>query len=225
MKRSGFTLIELLVVIAIIAILAAILFPVFAKAREKARQASCLNNIRQLATGMLSYIQDSDEIMPFAYHHLNGTYTLPPLAWQRGYAYTRWMINLEPYIKSQQIFQCPSDQGRSTTDYSSYGYNTYSLGMLYTIPATYRSNRGVELAEIWEPSRTIMLGPNWPGGGDNVSRCCTYWWVNTIAFRHNGGDNFAFVDGHAKWLMSTEAQKSAAGNLWGFTEAGGIPGP
>ena len=89
--RRGFTLIELLVVIAIIAILAAILFPVFARAREKARQASCLSNCKQLGLGALMYAQDYDEVV--------GIYD-----WQA----VRMFLVTEPYLKNEQIFICPS---------------------------------------------------------------------------------------------------------------------
>ena len=105
MKR-GFTLIELLVVIAIIAILAAILFPVFAKAREKARQASCLSNVRQLMTAILSYAQDYDESLPL---------TPDPGAM----SYLWWDITVQPYIKNTQVLVCPSDRTRTC----GYGFN------------------------------------------------------------------------------------------------------
>ena len=97
--RRGFTLIELLVVIAIIAILAAILFPVFAKAREKARQSSCLSNIKQLGLAELQYAQDYDECFsPLGYNNSN------PADWgQMG-----WAVRIEPYAKNVQIFKCPS---------------------------------------------------------------------------------------------------------------------
>ena len=98
MKRGGFTLIELLVVIAIIAILAAILFPVFAKAREKARGASCSANAKQVALGWMMYMQDYDGWYPTARQNMAG----PPL----GYATWRYII--EPYIKNTQMFTCPS---------------------------------------------------------------------------------------------------------------------
>ena len=95
MRRQAFTLIELLVVIAIIAVLAAILFPVFAQARDKARQASCLSNTRQIGSAVMMYAQDHDEGLP-------PWWTSTPT----GYAY--WHVHLKPYVKNLQVFICPS---------------------------------------------------------------------------------------------------------------------
>src|SRR5579872_2068440 len=108
--RSAFTLIELLVVIAIIAILAAILFPVFAQAREKARQTSCLSNVKQLGLAFAMYSQDYDETDP------NGINWYFPGG-------NGWAGQTYPYIKNQQIFLCPSDPSLSETR-TSYGYNS-----------------------------------------------------------------------------------------------------
>ncbi|GBC96872.1 hypothetical protein HRbin16_02683 [bacterium HR16] len=106
-SRKAFTLIELLVVIAIIAILAAILFPVFAQAREKARQASCLSNVKQIGTAMMMYAQDYDEVLP------RNAYADPPRVLEGPHfvncSTPRWMDVLQPYIKNLQIFNCPSD--------------------------------------------------------------------------------------------------------------------
>ncbi|MBD3292214.1 MAG: prepilin-type N-terminal cleavage/methylation domain-containing protein, partial [Armatimonadia bacterium] len=96
--RRGFTLIELLVVIAIIAILAAILFPVFARAREKARQTSCLSNSKQIGTALMMYVQDYDETLPGYYN--------PDLPGEAN----QWYEVIEPYVKNEQIFICPSAQ-------------------------------------------------------------------------------------------------------------------
>lgn len=100
--RHGFTLIELLVVIAIIAILAAILFPVFAKARENARRTSCLSNMKQIGLGMIQYTQDYDSTFPAVYNDNIGGKRLI------------WADAIRPYIKSRQIFACPG--GPSTVD-------------------------------------------------------------------------------------------------------------
>nr|CAA9271610.1 hypothetical protein AVDCRST_MAG63-2966 [uncultured Armatimonadetes bacterium] len=99
-ERRAFTLIELLVVIAIIAILAAILFPVFAQAREKARQASCLSNEKQIGLAIMQYKQDYDERYPFAYVYKNDT--------NSSQGYSTWSGVVQPYIKNEGVFRCPS---------------------------------------------------------------------------------------------------------------------
>jgi len=106
-ERKGFTLIELLVVIAIIAILAAILFPVFARARENARRSSCASNLKNIGLGVIQYVQDNDEMLP-----LNGAITSGPTG------------TLQPYVKSKQIFQCPSDGDAADDNSISYDENT-----------------------------------------------------------------------------------------------------
>ena len=130
MKNKGFTLIELLVVIAIIAILAAILFPVFAQAREKARAISCISNVRQMGTATMMYTQDYDESLPGAglrYAHTpslcyecgNDPTCLTDSYWTRPRAWVDWAVPVFPYIKSEPIFQCPSKR--------EWGCNGYAM--------------------------------------------------------------------------------------------------
>nr|CAA9213551.1 hypothetical protein AVDCRST_MAG63-103 [uncultured Armatimonadetes bacterium] len=128
--RSAFTLIELLVVIAIIAVLTAILFPVFAQAREKARQASCASNLRQIGLALLQYVQDEDETLPVAWYGPNGHLPSDPALGRY-----KWMDALHPYVKADGLFRCPDDTaataryvfyrnaGGETRDYGSYALN------------------------------------------------------------------------------------------------------
>src|SRR5690606_13826243 len=116
--RTGFTLIELLVVIAIISILAAILFPVFARARENARRTSCLSNLKQIGLGIMMYTQDYDEKYPFSYPAVAAERTKQTDTSMPGYKFTTnlgsdahwvtWMDRIYPYVKSTQLFVCPS---------------------------------------------------------------------------------------------------------------------
>ncbi|MGM0492174.1 MAG: DUF1559 domain-containing protein [Armatimonadota bacterium] len=118
MNRNGFTLIELLVVIAIIAILAAILFPVFAQAREKAEQTSCLSNMKQIGLGIMMYAEDYGQTLPSSYYYLNG-------ATSDG-GYMHWSGMIYPYVKNEKLFSCPSNPfgGYAPTCYGPAGTNT-----------------------------------------------------------------------------------------------------
>jgi prepilin-type N-terminal cleavage/methylation domain-containing protein/prepilin-type processing-associated H-X9-DG protein len=216
MKR-GFTLIELLVVIAIIAILAAILFPVFARARDKARQTSCLNNHKQLALAILMYVQDYDERMMFLCANYPD-YINPPAPWQHGYGYTRWWENLEPYTKNIPVYPstqagilgCESYPAHHRTNPNSYGYNGYGLGYYYNPTSPYFRFTGMTIGEVERPAETIMIGPRYCWAGDSLQAALSAYWC--LPQVHQGGDNYSFVDGHAKW-MKLEAYSHT--ELWG----------
>ena len=210
MKR-GFTLIELLVVIAIIAILAAILFPVFAKAREKARQSSCLSNIKQIGLAMLQYCQDYDERYPFAVD-LQGAGTADDLCFDNL---------LVPYCKNQQMFVCPS---RNTMQVG-YGYNMH-IGNLY-------SRNPAAMAQITMPAATVLLADAWGRAtfGTGAGNHCLHAWqansscqnrapygvvsdTNMGEGAHNGGNNYCYADGHAKWMNQAAGVIETADQRW-----------
>jgi prepilin-type N-terminal cleavage/methylation domain-containing protein len=136
--RKGFTLIELLVVIAIIAILAAILFPVFAKVREKARAISCLSNMKQFGLAFTQYSQDNDEKDP------NGV----------NYSYpggNGWAGQLYPYVKSAKVYFCPDDTGTQSATFSSYAYNSNNTAPTGATVDSY------SIAKYVSPAKTVLL--------------------------------------------------------------------
>jgi len=189
--RKGFTLIELLVVIAIIAILAAILFPVFARAREKARQASCMSNLKQLALAILMYAEDYDEMLP-------SNAIFPPTG------PIRWPALVMPYVKNAQIFTCPSDKtikigGTPLGNSESSGYGLGCHICFY------------ELAKIYKPSETVLLADTY---SYMVRAAGQSWGLEPVGgrrvlYRHNGMANFAFCDGHVKAMNRNSAEVTA----------------
>jgi prepilin-type N-terminal cleavage/methylation domain-containing protein/prepilin-type processing-associated H-X9-DG protein len=189
MSRRGFTLIELLVVIAIIAILAAILFPVFAKAREKARQSSCASNLKQIALAMQQYAQDYDE--RFARHGCTWAWGYVANATESCYA-----SQIYPYIKNYQVFTCPSG-GASVSpgaNGNSYGNNLCVFG-----------RTSVAMSTILHPAELIQVSDANTGyaSARRAGTFCPYNQLQVGAKRHNDGGNSAFVDGHVKWLSSS----------------------
>ena len=196
-KRGGFTLIELLVVIAIIAILAAILFPVFARAREKARAISCLSNLKQLGLAAEMYSQDYDEM--YVPHCHRPIMSQPPTYY--------WFEIIQPYIKNRQLMWCPSWRPPTgTADRYMGGYGHICSG--FTNDASNPNYTGVSwygsVAAIHHPSRQIEFGET----TQLFCRVCPRYHTQQpgsppphhVVDRHNEGANYAFYDGHAKWL-------------------------
>jgi prepilin-type N-terminal cleavage/methylation domain-containing protein/prepilin-type processing-associated H-X9-DG protein len=171
-RVSGFTLIELLVVIAIIAILAAILFPVFAQAREKARATACLSNVKQVGTAMAMYIQDYDETLPAAVNFCENARIQNPLTSDPANRRRPiWHALMLPYIKTWDLFTCPSDADSAPTDptdkyhYISYGYNygylaTYTDNFVCGDGSTSVSFPGIALAAVNRPAQIIAFIDN-----------------------------------------------------------------
>ncbi|BCM92989.1 hypothetical protein IAD21_04874 [Abditibacteriota bacterium] len=222
--RSAFTLIELLVVIAIIAILAAILFPVFARARENARRASCQSNLKQIMLGWTQYSQDYDErVVPMTTTgQSNGA----------GVVAFSWPVVLQPYIKSQQLFVCASKSELTVT----YSYNGELARSSNATPCPPRS-----LAAISSPSQTPAfvdsIGIGYPAASATVNQSLAFfagnngrklkdptdltqgydnsvsWSEATASIRHFDGCNYAFADGHVKFLKGgTSANAQFASN-------------
>jgi len=222
---GGFTLIELLVVIAIIAILAAILFPVFAQARAKARQTADLSNVRQIGIAILMYTQDYDEATAHTHHDLEPGETIADL-------YT-WYEPLKPYVKSDAIFRDPSvdDDDRITVfppvvtidDWKKYRTDYLINGFF---------SHGISLSDVKTPAQQIMIAarhegiaffdyhawasaPNddWEkgfldGSGYRIGDVDTNTQVPDPknVGRHSLGSNYGFADGHAKWFRFSQTQ-------------------
>jgi prepilin-type N-terminal cleavage/methylation domain-containing protein/prepilin-type processing-associated H-X9-DG protein len=200
---NGFTLIELLVVIAIISLLAAILFPVFARARENARRASCQSNLKQIGLALVMYSQDNDQrIFGNPDNGANG-----------------WLTCYMPYIKSTQVLHCPSAKlavNRAKTD--------YNRNMIVLKEATIA---GVEIGYsaplfAFSPSMTMFAmdgegAADWSDCyysysrigqyGENVDSCTYY----CVSMRHLDGFNTAFLDGHVKWTLRSKVYQKYDG--------------
>jgi prepilin-type N-terminal cleavage/methylation domain-containing protein/prepilin-type processing-associated H-X9-DG protein len=208
----GFTLIELLVVIAIIAILASILFPVFARARENARRSACLSNLKQIGLGLMQYSQDYDEKLVNQSGAGDTDFSQAP---------SSWIYRIQPYVKSWQLFTCPSaipntppptgdgPLGNSSTNYIGNGV------LLCRDPGV----GIISLAAIEETSKTIALQEY------NNAVSATYMrpvrtdvtkhflWLYDSAFstKHFDGGNLLFCDGHAKWRKTSSICASEFG--------------
>ena len=194
--RRGFTLIELLVVIAIIAILAAILFPVFSRAREKARQASCLSNLKQIGLGYEMYSQDYDEKTCTHGNRVPGIDPCP------GTICSHWSRKIAPYVKNDQIFVCPS-QDKPWVSYGDNFQHVAGCGWMPNRLAKFScpAETGLVLdSQVSSTDRSpysmIWCRLCWPNGGYHA-------WADWNAIgveAHNEGANCVYLDGHAKWL-------------------------
>jgi prepilin-type N-terminal cleavage/methylation domain len=201
--NRGFTLVELLVVITIISILAAILFPVFARVRENARRSSCVSNLKQLALGLMMYAQDNDGGLP-AYSTPRADGTANP-TWAKLYLPTI------DYVKSDQMYRCPSAPTYafpSSHIYGAqYGY-TWANGTATNWAGLKANYAGTSFIDVVpDPVRTCLLGDGWadfnstaPGQGAHQFRPTTTTWNGLRPDAHLEGANYAFVDGHVKWL-------------------------
>jgi prepilin-type N-terminal cleavage/methylation domain-containing protein/prepilin-type processing-associated H-X9-DG protein len=209
-ERRAFTLIELLVVIAIIAILAAILFPVFAKAREKARTSSCQSNLKQIGVATMQYVQDNDERLPKS----------------NGLA-ARWASGIDPYLKSTQVLVCPSESGWAR----GYGCNvnmmewdnSRSLPQIVDTAGTSlfcdaaQCNNSGGAASVSNATSAREFFSYQTGMTDWQYTCPTDYNGNGApgryqnatdgnltrrpVGRHLDGLNVCYVDGHVKWML------------------------
>ena len=226
-KNSAFTLIELLVVIAIIAILAAILFPVFARARENARRASCSSNLKQIGLGVIQYSQDYDERM------VSGASAIAP-GDDRN-----WIELLQPYVKSYQVFQCPSNtRNQVVMQHAAPGNNSK---VSYMAPIDYQGTNaaigaryvvGPNLSSFNNVSQTIaiiegnlygddfcMADGFWNGAAANQTDQGGFTKAPAIFVGHLTTSNYLFVDGHVKAMKPLQTASAAMGgsgtiNMW-----------
>jgi prepilin-type N-terminal cleavage/methylation domain-containing protein/prepilin-type processing-associated H-X9-DG protein len=211
--KAGFTLIELLVVIGIIAILSAILFPVFAKAREKARQTTCSSNQRQIGLALMQYVEDYDETLPNR-QNANGT---------------NWKVYLNSYIKAKGIWVCPSNPSQGNTDADGtsfapgYAANTANGTPVDQPFVDINTASPVSLAQLQQPSSTIGI-VEFEGIYSDYRVTSTAWnlWDSpgSLMFAgHTGHANFLFMDGHVKAMRPMDTLDKQDGgaadtNMW-----------
>jgi prepilin-type N-terminal cleavage/methylation domain-containing protein/prepilin-type processing-associated H-X9-DG protein len=206
--RRGFTLIELLVVIAIIALLAAILFPVFARARENARKSSCANNLKQIGIGLAQYTQDYDEMFPFSAYAVNGGASPNNFAFDVN----EWPARTVPYIKSYQVFRCPSTTVSTVnTPAANRGISYWGVGGFFgkhTGTTASPVTQPVALSEISKPTQEPILYDNLDATYEGRIVFRPYW-TSTPTYSaltsfyirkpiHLDANNVLYVDGHVK---------------------------
>jgi prepilin-type N-terminal cleavage/methylation domain-containing protein len=234
---KGFTLIELLVVIAIIAILAAILFPVFGRARENARRSTCISNLKQIGLGMMQYVQDYDSTFP------SSLIIAPPpdgkvfLPGEAGLSF--WQQTMFPYVKSHSLFFCPNSQSQMDRTVISEPVQDKEGRMLwgnYSISGHISVEAGaaarIRESAINSPSATYLFaeyglytvaaydvslpsygaGPYLPGAGEAGASCsgvAAELRSDCQSGRHFGGIVMGYADGHVKWLKTSVVRSEA----------------
>lgn len=190
--KKAFTLVEILVVLAITLLLAGILFPVFARAREKGRQATCQSNLKQLALATQLYVADNTGKYPFLFNEFALTPGLPLPNNKLGIG---WGVRISDYLKNNEVFHCPSEPNPKSSDpnlphivgdaaFTDYGYN---IGL-----------SDVSETKLALPARTVLFDDNEPGQAWNIANRPEI--TKPFFIRHSGGMNCAFIDGHVKWL-------------------------
>ena len=197
----GFTLIELLVVISIIALLAAILFPVFARARENARRSSCQSNLKQIGLGIAQYKEDYDARFPIIKSNSTSPYSdSNPYGWADA---------AQPYIKSLQVYQCPSASNTLSTAPEVNGYADYCYNIGLGRGQGSNTEIGALDSQLDYPTLTVLMAETVIGDaraaqrggpGQGLADSSTIAWT-----LHLEGSNFAFADGHVKWYKGTSS--------------------
>ncbi|RYX83111.1 DUF1559 domain-containing protein [bacterium] len=228
LPKKAFTLIELLVVIAIIAILAAILFPVFGRARENARRASCQSNLKQIGLGLMQYTQDYDERLP-------GRFQGPAGELSETYS---WRRVIYPYTKSTQIFSCPSNTANVSWARDSADSNLGLAGLpltgtprfarsyvgnasnsIISGTAPFNENLGLSIAAMPDVARTVLIAESGNVDFNNVPLGYTPTVFATLMFTgHLQVCNFAFADGHVKAMKPLATATPV--NMWNVEETG-----
>jgi prepilin-type N-terminal cleavage/methylation domain-containing protein/prepilin-type processing-associated H-X9-DG protein len=243
-RRPAFTLIELLVVIAVIATLAAILFPVFAQAREKARMTACMSNARQIGAGLMLYLQDYDETYPSIRFHQDSA--------ERGNRAYVWRNAVLPYLKNKGVLSCPSNPmsrpipGTPGRRPPQPGQNAegWEVAQDLTMPISYGMNScaasfypvdgsngpvypPLRQSQLVRPSETMMIcETTFPDADVNVAQLWDPSWCPSI-FTHSAGrkSNFIFYDGHARSRKWLETLYPLPQNNWQASEPDPDPNP